>query len=106
MIRFSLKAIDHIRAAMVPTSEMSYYIRIYWDDGDIDNHRSPKGKNVWVKTPSRGWNIDLSPYHRDDAQELELQSASGIYYRIESIHGFECPDAKVDVVDGKLAIVF
>jgi hypothetical protein len=106
MIRFSLKAVDHIRAAIVPSSPMSYYVNIFWDDGDINNLRSAEGNNVWVKNASRGWSLDLCPYHKDDTQELKLQNSSGIHYRIESKHGFECPDAKIDVVDGKLTITF
>jgi hypothetical protein len=40
MIRFTNKAIDHLRAAFIPESPMRHYVKIYWDDGDINNGSS------------------------------------------------------------------
>jgi hypothetical protein len=34
-------------------------LAIRWDRGDADNVRGPDGKTTWIRTPSRGWQVDV-----------------------------------------------
>jgi hypothetical protein len=34
-------------------------LQIRWDPGDADNLRGTDGKNTWIHTPPRGWQVDV-----------------------------------------------
>lgn len=59
MISITARALA--RLDTLPSAEGSEgrVLQIRWDRGDADNLRGPDGKNTWIHTPPRGWQVDV-----------------------------------------------
>src|SRR5262249_7077668 len=66
MITISERALARLDTMASGNGLDGILLAIRWDRGDADNVRGPDGSTTWMRTPPRGWQVDVF----GDSQEV------------------------------------
>ena len=83
MITLSENAIEAVQALRASIPGREWYLRVWWDRGDVEEVRSAEGGAEFLRGIPHGWSVEPCAYHPLLEQRLSFSIVAGVKVCVE-----------------------